>query len=46
MNRQNVAKWCRESEAGRGDVHDGRPSIITDEIIQKLVKTFMLTDHR
>jgi hypothetical protein len=22
MNRQNVAKWCREFEAGRSDVHD------------------------
>ena len=39
MNRQNVAKWCREFEAGRRDVHDeignGRPFVVTDEIIQK-----------
>jgi hypothetical protein len=26
MNRQNVAKWCREFQAGRNDVHDeGHP---------------------
>jgi hypothetical protein len=40
MNRQNVAKWCGEFEAGRSDIHDeimsGRPSIVTDEIIQKI----------
>jgi hypothetical protein len=45
MNRQNMAKWCREFEAGRSDVHDeirsGRPSVVTDKIIQK---TFKLTD--
>jgi hypothetical protein len=34
MNRQNVAKWCREFEAGRSDDHD-EPSVVTDEIIQK-----------
>jgi hypothetical protein len=34
-NRQKVSKWCREFEAGRSDVHDGRPSVVTDEIIQK-----------
>jgi uncharacterized protein affecting Mg2+/Co2+ transport len=22
INRQNVAKWCREFEAGRSDVHE------------------------
>jgi hypothetical protein len=36
MNRQNVAKWCREFEMGRCDIHDGRPSIVTDEITQKI----------
>jgi transposase len=40
MNRQNMAKWCHEFEAGGSDVHDelrsGRPSIVTDEIIQKI----------
>jgi hypothetical protein len=36
MNRQHVAKWCREFEAGRNDVLDGRPSVVTDEIIQKI----------
>jgi hypothetical protein len=35
MNRQNVAKWWREFEVGRSDVHDGRPSVVTDAIIQK-----------
>jgi hypothetical protein len=48
MNRQNVAKWCREYETGRSDIHDeirgGRPSVFTDEIIQKTMKTFVLTD--
>ena len=33
MNRQNVAKWCREISEGRTDVHDeqrsGRPSLIS-----------------
>jgi hypothetical protein len=40
MKRQNVAKWCREFEAGKSDVHDeirsGRPSVVTDLIIQKI----------
>jgi transposase len=40
MNRQNVAKWCREFEAGRSDVDDeirsGRPSVVTDEIIKNI----------
>jgi hypothetical protein len=40
MNRHNGAKWCCEFEARRSDVHDkigsGRPSIFTDEIIQKI----------
>jgi hypothetical protein len=48
MNRQNVTKWCREFKAGISDVHDeirsGRPSVVTDEIIQKLMETFVLTD--
>jgi hypothetical protein len=48
MDRQNVAKWCREFEVGRSDVHDeirsGMSSVVTDEIIQKMVKTFVLTD--
>jgi transposase len=37
---ENMAKWCREFEAGRNDVHDeirrGRPSVVDDEIIQKI----------
>jgi hypothetical protein len=48
MNRQKVAKWCLEFEVGRSDVHheirSERPSVVTDEIIQKMMKTFMLTD--
>jgi hypothetical protein len=36
MNRQKIAKWCHEFEAGRSDVHDGRPFVVTDEIIQKI----------
>jgi hypothetical protein len=36
MNRQTVAKWCLEFEAGRSDVHNeirsGRPTVVTDEI--------------
>jgi hypothetical protein len=47
MNRQDVAKWC-EFEAGRSDVHDeirsGRASLVTDEIIQRIYETFVLTD--
>jgi hypothetical protein len=38
MNRQNVAKWCREFEAGRNYIMmnmSGRPSVVTNEIIQK-----------
>jgi hypothetical protein len=40
MNRQNMAKWCHEFEAGKNDGHDeirsGRPSIVAGEIIQKI----------
>jgi transposase len=40
MNRQNVAKWCREFEAGRSDIHyeirSGRPSVVADKILQKI----------
>jgi hypothetical protein len=39
MNRQNVAKWCRELESGRSDVQDEirsrGPSIVTDKIVKK-----------
>ncbi|PNF34093.1 hypothetical protein B7P43_G01145 [Cryptotermes secundus] len=42
INRQNVAKWCREFEAGRSDVHDEkrsrRSSVVIDEK-QKSKKT-------
>jgi hypothetical protein len=44
MNRQNAAKSCSESEAGRSDVHDeGHPLSLTKSS-QKLMKTFVLTD--
>jgi hypothetical protein len=39
MNRQNVAKWCHEINAGRTDIPDeqrtGRPSLI-DALVQKV----------
>jgi hypothetical protein len=48
MKRENVAKW-RELEARRSDVQydirSGRPSVVTDENIQKIfMETFVLTD--
>jgi F420-0:gamma-glutamyl ligase-like protein len=49
MNRQSMAKWCREFEAGRSDVHDeirsGRPFVVTDEMIQKIDENIH-TDRR
>jgi hypothetical protein len=33
-----VAKWCREFEAKRSDIHDGRPFVVTGEITQKTDK--------
>ncbi|KAG5314468.1 MOS1T transposase, partial [Pseudoatta argentina] len=40
MNRTNVFKWCREFKNGRTSVHDdqrsGRPSILTDDIVEKI----------
>ncbi|KAG5317737.1 MOS1T transposase, partial [Pseudoatta argentina] len=39
MNRTSVFKWCREFKNGRTSVHDdqrsGRPSILTDDIVEK-----------
>jgi hypothetical protein len=44
INRQNVAKWYREFEAGRSDAHDeGHPLSLTKSS-KKLMKTFVLTD--
>jgi hypothetical protein len=34
MNRQNMAKWYREFEAGRSDEMSGKPSVATVAIIQ------------
>ncbi|KYQ52766.1 hypothetical protein ALC60_08105 [Trachymyrmex zeteki] len=40
MNRTSVFKWCREFKNGRTSVHDdqrsGRPSILIDEIVEKI----------
>jgi hypothetical protein len=44
MNRQVVAKWCREFEAGRNDVHDGGHSLSLMKSSKKLIRTFVLTD--
>jgi hypothetical protein len=44
MNRQNVAKWCPEFEAGRSDVHDGGHPLSLMKSSKKLMKTFELTD--
>ncbi|KAL4084383.1 hypothetical protein QTP88_028206 [Uroleucon formosanum] len=42
MNRISVYKWCREFKNDRMNVHDdlrsGRPSILTDDILQKVEK--------
>jgi transposase len=49
MNKQNVTKWCREFEKGRSDVHDeirsGRPSVVTDEIVQKIYENIRTHRH-
>jgi hypothetical protein len=44
MNRQNVAKWCREFEAGRRDGHDGGHPLSLMKSSKKIMKTFVLTD--
>ncbi|KAG5327296.1 MOS1T transposase, partial [Pseudoatta argentina] len=48
MNRTSVFKWCREFKNGRTSVHDdqrsGRPSILTDDIVEK--KENALRDDR
>jgi hypothetical protein len=40
MNRQYVAKWCHEFNAGRTDIHDeqrtDRPSLIVNDLVQKV----------
>jgi hypothetical protein len=43
MNRQSMAKWCCEFEAGRSDVHDEIRSGLMKSS-KKMMKTFMLTD--
>jgi histone-lysine N-methyltransferase SETMAR len=44
MNRQNVAKWCPEFNAGRTDVHDeqrtGRPSLMNADLVQRVEENF------
>jgi hypothetical protein len=44
MNRQNMAKLCREFEAGRSDVHDEGHPLLLMKSSKKLAKTFVLTD--
>jgi hypothetical protein len=44
MNRQKVAKWCREFEAGRSDVLDEGHPLSLMKSSKKMVKTFVLTD--
>jgi hypothetical protein len=44
MNRQNVAKWCREFEAGRSDVHDEGYALSLMKSSKKLKKTVLQTD--
>jgi len=48
MNQQNVTKWCCEFSEGRTDVHDkqrrGRPSLISDDLLQELKEKFMQID--
>jgi hypothetical protein len=45
MNWQNMTKWCREFSKGRTDVYDeqrsGRPSLISDDLLQKLKEKFV-----
>jgi hypothetical protein len=43
MNRQNLAKWCREFEVGRSDAHYGHPLSLMKSS-KELMKTFVLTD--
>jgi hypothetical protein len=43
MKRQNVAKWCREFEAGRSDIHVGHPLSLMKSS-KNLMKTFVLLD--
>lgn len=34
-----MAKWCKKFDEGRTDVHEqmsGRPSVITDDFLQKI----------
>jgi hypothetical protein len=44
MNRLSVAKWYREFEAGRNDVHDEGHPLSLMKSSKKLMKTFVLTD--
>jgi transposase len=49
MNRQNVAKWRREFNAGRIDVHDeqrtGRPSLINNDLVQTVEENIRADRH-
>ena len=45
MSKQLVRRWCRQFTAGRQHVHDversGRPSIITDDLVELVRKRIM-----
>jgi predicted aldo/keto reductase-like oxidoreductase len=49
MNRQNVAKWCHEFNAGRKGVHDekrtGSPSLINADLIQRVEENIRADRH-
>lgn len=49
MNRTSVFKWCKNFKDGRTSVHDdqrsGRPSIATDELVEKIEKAIR-TDRK
>ncbi|KAG5316946.1 SETMR methyltransferase, partial [Pseudoatta argentina] len=49
MNRTSVFKWCREFKNGRTSVHDdqrsGRPSILTDDIVEKIEDRRLTVDE-
>jgi hypothetical protein len=49
MNRQNVAKWCHEFNAGKTDVLDerwtGRPSLTNNDLIKKFEENVHADRH-
>jgi transposase len=49
MNRQNVAKWCHEFNAGGTNVHDeqrtGRPSLKNADLVQRVEENIRADRH-